>query len=101
MEYTEQIRQEGIAQDLKKDYPIYPQIKPTPGMGSFITLVRKRFEGKYFLLKTEVKCPEVSLCVHRLHSTVYNILMNGEYNSQWILDNEQIIENIRLKNLKE
>ena len=92
------------AKDLKKNNPLYPSIRRSgneKGNAIFSTLIRKRFDGKYYLLPFMVEGFEDELprLVHDLHAAIYRLLMLNSLDNTWTLDEDQINEVKRLKEL--
>lgn len=91
--------------DLKAANPLYPSIRRSEdkkGNTIFSTLVRRRFEGKYYLLPfmvKETKEVELAKVVHELHASIYKLLMLNPLDNTWTLDEDQINEVNRLKEL--
>lgn len=84
------------------DFPLYPSMKKSvdkEGYIEFSTLIRKRFDGKYYLLKKFLKGKNPDRVIHELHSSVYKVLMLSPLDSSWVLDKDQENEVLRLKKL--
>jgi hypothetical protein len=89
-------------ENLKDMYPLYPVVRRQE-IGkeiTFITLVRKRYEGKYYLIPVRFTDTSDAKAIHNLHAYVYKYLMIGVLTKQDVIDNDQINEVERLKQLK-
>jgi hypothetical protein len=86
---------------LKKALPLYPVVRrqEVKGKVCFSTLVRKRYDGTYFLIPMKFEDKVEAKAIHGLHASVYKYLMVGELNFLDMRDDDQINEIIRLKNL--
>jgi hypothetical protein len=88
------------AKDLKEELPLYPKIRreEKDKVIRFKTLVRKKYEGIYYLIPIEVKEKEGdnAKLVHLLHSVVYKYLMLGKFHFLDTQDNDQTSEIERL-----
>ena len=89
-------------ENLKDMYPLYPIVR-RQDIGkevTFSTLIRKRYEGKYYLIPVRFTDTTDAKAVHNLHAYVYKYLMLGVLTKEDIIDNDQINEVVRLKELK-
>ena len=86
------------ASDLKASLPLYPTIKREEE-GKFSTLVRKRYDGIYYLIPLRFKAENDAKASHGLHGQVYRYLMLGVHTLLDVKDNDQTNEVERLKNL--
>lgn len=88
-------------QDLKASLPMYPVVRRQEAKKEivFSTLVRKRYDGVYYLIPFKVTESTEAKAIHALHSYVYKYLMLGEYNFLDVKDDDQTNEITRLKNL--
>ena len=87
---------------LKDMYPLYPIVRRQE-IGKevdFSTLIRKRYEGKYYLIPARFTDTSEAKAIHNLHAYVYKYLMLGVLTKDDIIDNDQINEVVRLKQLK-
>jgi hypothetical protein len=84
---------------LKDMYPLYPVIrrKEEGEEVVFSTLIRKRYEGKYYLIPVRFTDMTDAKAIHNLHAYVYKYLMLGVLTKEDIIDNDQINEVVRLK----
>jgi hypothetical protein len=89
------------ASDLKALLPIYPTVKKQEEGKEIVfkTLVRKKYEGVYYLIPMEFKGDTEARTLHGLHSRVHNYLMLGVHHFLDVKDDDQINEVTRLKNL--
>jgi hypothetical protein len=89
------------APDLKDSLPMYPVVRrQEQGKEiAFSTLVRKRYDGVYYLIPFRVTEKTEAKAIHALHAYVYKYLMLGVKNLLDVKDNDQTNEVIRLKNL--
>ena len=89
-------------ESLKETYPLYPTVrrKEEGNEIAFSTLVRKRYEGKYYLIPIRFTDTIDAKAIHNLHAYVYKYLMIGVLTKQDVIDNDQINEITRLKQLK-
>lgn len=87
---------------LRDTYPLYPVVRRQEQGEevAFSSLVRKRYEGKYYLIPVRVTDMVDSKAIHNLHAYVYRYLMLGVLTKWDIIDNDQTNEEVRLKNLK-
>lgn len=88
-------------QDLKASLPVYPIVRREE-VGKnivFSTLVRKRYDGIYYLIPMNFKGESEAKAIHGLHSIVYKYLMLGEQSLLDVKDKDQTNEVTRLKNL--
>lgn len=83
---------------IKKEIPYYPAItlssKETP---TFKTLIRKRYEGVYYIKTITATGESLEKAVHNLHKEVYCYLMSNFFPK--VKDNNQINELKRLEEL--
>jgi hypothetical protein len=86
---------------LKDMYPLYPIVRRNQEDKeiAFSTLVRKRYEGKYYLIPVRVTDISEAKAIHNLHAYVYRFFMLGALSKEYVIDNDQTNEIIRLKNL--
>jgi len=93
------------SQELKEKYPLYPVIRrclEEDNRIMFSTLIRKRYEGKYYLIPNVIiqnADTEEAKTVHKLHAAVYEFLMMSPLAPQYVLDDNQENEVNRLKNI--
>lgn len=90
-----------VAKELKKKYPIYPVVRRETTKGKrivFKTLVRKRFNGVYYLIPMVQEDTNEAKCIHALHASVYKELMLGKSKISDVRDDDQINECQRLNN---
>ena len=93
------------ASDLKASLPLYPTVRreEVPSEKgkriSFSTLVRKKYDGVYYLIPFRVSESTEAKAIHALHAYVYRYLMLGVKTLLEVKDNDQIYEVTRLKNL--
>ena len=88
------------AQVLKESLPMYPVVrreKSTKGI-TFSTLVRKKYDGFYYLIPMKFEGESEAKAIHGLHANVHKYLMLGVQNFLDVKDDDQINEVIRLKN---
>jgi hypothetical protein len=87
---------------LKKVYPLYPTVRREEKEGKvfFSTLVRKRYDGQYHLIPMEYSGETEAKTIHGIHAMVHRYLMLGVLTKQDVIDNDQINEATRLKNIK-
>jgi hypothetical protein len=90
------------APDLKASLPMYPVVRREEEGKKivFSTLVRKRYEGVYYLIPFRVSEATEAKAIHALHAYVYKYLMLGVKNLLDVKDDDQTNEVIRLKILK-
>jgi hypothetical protein len=89
------------APDLKASLPMYPVVRREE-IGkeiAFSTLVRKRYNGVYYLIPMRVTEKIEAKAIHALHANVYRYLMLGVHNFLDVKDDDQTNEVDRLKNL--
>jgi hypothetical protein len=89
-------------ENLKDMYPLYPIVR-RQDIGeqvTFSTLVRKRYEGKYYLIPVRFTDTSDAKAVHNLHAYVYKYFMLGVLTKDDVIDNDQTNEITRLKQLK-
>jgi hypothetical protein len=87
---------------LKDTYPLYPVVRRQE-IGkeiTFSTLVRKRYDGKYYLIPVRFTDTSDAKAIHALHAYVYKYLMVGVLTKDDVIDNDQVNEVIRLNKLK-
>ena len=90
-----------VAKELKEKYPIYPVVRRETTKGKrivFKTLVRKRFNGVYYLIPMVQEDTNEAKCIHALHASVYKELMLGKSKISDVRDDDQINECQRLNN---
>ena len=89
-------------QDLKASLPLYPTVRRIEEGKSivFSTLVRKRYDGVYYLIPMKFKGETEAKAIHGLHSNVHQYLMLGVHNFLDVKDDDQTNEIERLKNIK-
>lgn len=87
---------------LKNTYPLYPTVRREEKEGKifFSTLVRKRYDGKYYLIPMEYSGETESKSIHGIHATVHKYLMLGVLTNQDVIDSDQVNEVTRLKTIK-
>ena len=87
--------------DLKEVLPLYPTVRRQEDKGkvSFSTLVRKRYDGVYYLIPMRFEDKIEAKAIHGLHASVYKYLMIGEFELMLIKDSNQENEVTRIKNL--
>lgn len=90
------------ATDLKASLPMYPVVRREEAGKeiAFSSLVRKRYDGKYYLIPFRVTEKTEAKAIHALHSYVYKYLMLGKQNMMDVEDDNQENECNRLENLK-
>jgi hypothetical protein len=90
------------SKDLKESYPLYPTVRKeiTNNSVEFSTLVRKRYDGKYYLIPMKHSDPVEAKAIHGIHSKAHKYLMLGVLTKSDILDDNQINEVQRLTNIK-
>jgi hypothetical protein len=88
-------------QDLKDSLPLYPVVRRQEAGKevAFKTLVRKRYDGVYYLVPMEFKDKTEAKAIHGLHANVHKYLMLGVHNFLDVKDDDQTNEVTRLKNL--
>jgi len=88
------------AQVLKESLPMYPVVRreKTKNGVAFSTLVRKRYDGVYYLIPMKFEGESEAKAIHGLHANVHRYLMLGVYNFLDVKDDDQTSETIRLKN---
>jgi hypothetical protein len=90
-----------VAKELKEKYPIYPVVRRETTKGKrivFKTLVRKRFNGVYYLIPMVQEDTNEAKCIHALHASVYKELMLGKSKISDVRDDDQTNECQRLNN---
>ena len=90
------------APDLKASLPLYPVVRREERKGKvyFSTLVRKRYDGQYYLIPMEHSEETEAKSIHGIHAMAHRYLMLGVLHRTDVIDNDQINEVTRLKNLK-
>jgi hypothetical protein len=87
------------ASALKEMLPLYPIVRrEQEKQVIFKTLVRKKYDGVYYLIPMQFKDKVEAKAIHGIHSVVYKYLMLGQYNFMLVEDTEQVNEVTRLKN---
>lgn len=83
---------------LKNNYPLYPTVRREEKEGKifFSTLVRKRYNQKYYLIPMEYSGETEAKSIHGIHATAHKYLMLGVLCKSDIIDNDQINEVDRL-----
>lgn len=91
------------APDLKASLPLYPVVRREKENKDivFSTLVRKRYEGIYYLIPMKSKAESEAKAIHGLHANVHRYLMIGVKTMLDVKDEDQTNEVIRLKNTKQ
>jgi hypothetical protein len=86
---------------LKELYPLYPTVRREEIEGKiyFNTLVRKKYEGKYYLVPMKYSGETEAKSIHGIHSNVHRYLMLGVLEHEDVLDNDQVNECVRLRKL--
>jgi hypothetical protein len=90
------------ASDLKASLPMYPAVRREE-IGkeiSFSTLVRKRYDGVYYLIPFKMTEITEAKTIHTLHAYVYKYFMLGVKTMLDVKDDNQENECNRLENLK-
>jgi hypothetical protein len=89
------------APDLKDSLPMYPVVRRQEQgrQIAFSTLVRKKYDGVYYLIPFRVTEMTEAKAIHALHAYVYKYLMLGVHNFLDVKDDDQTNEVTRLKNL--
>ena len=89
------------APDLKASLPMYPVVRRQEQgkQIAFSTLVRKKYDGVYYLIPFRVTEMTEAKAIHALHAYVYKYLMLGVKTLLEVKDDDQTNEVIRLKNL--
>jgi hypothetical protein len=89
------------APDLKASLPMYPAVRRQEEgkQIAFSSLVRKRYDGVYYLIPFRVTETSEAKAIHALHAYVYKYLMIGVKNLLDVKDDDQTNEVTRLKNL--
>lgn len=87
------------AQDLKSSLPMYPVVRREKSKKGivFSTLVRKRYDGVYYLIPMKFEGESEAKAIHGLHANVHRYLMLGVHNFLDVKDDDQTNETIRLK----
>lgn len=86
---------------LKELYPLYPVVRREE-IGreiTFKTLVRKKYDGAYYLIPFRVTESTEAKAIHSLHAYVYRYFMLGVKTLLEVKDDDQINEVTRLKKL--
>lgn len=88
------------APDLKASLPMYPVVRREKSKNSivFSTLVRKRYDGVYYLIPMKFEGESEAKAIHGLHANVHRYLMLGVHNFLDVKDDDQTNEVTRLKN---
>ena len=84
---------------LKEKYPLYPVVRKVY-IGkefTFSTLVRKWYNGKYYLIPMIVTDTNEAKAIHNLHSSAHKYLMIGVWTRNDVIDNDQINDATRLR----
>lgn len=86
------------AKVLKETLPLYPVVRREVRGKEivFSTLVRKKYNGKYYLIPMEYKGEDEAKNIHGLHANVYKYLMLGKLDFLDTEDSEQENECTRL-----
>lgn len=89
------------APDLKASLPMYPVVRRQEEgkQIAFSSLVRKRYDGVYYLIPFRVTETSEAKAIHALHAYVYKYLMLGVKTLLEVKDDDQTNEVTRLKNL--
>jgi hypothetical protein len=93
------------ASSLRDSLPLYPTVRreEVPNkIGKeigFSTLVRKKYDGVYYLIPFRVTDATEAKAIHALHAYVYKYLMLGVKTLLEVKDEDQTNEVTRLKNL--
>jgi hypothetical protein len=87
------------APDLKDSLPMYPVVRREEAGKeiAFSSLVRKKYDGKYYLIPFRVTEKTEAKAIHALHAYVYKYLMLGEQSMMDVVDDDQTNEVTRLK----
>jgi hypothetical protein len=90
------------AQDLKRNFPIYPEIKRremAEGDVEFQTLIRKRYNKVYYLIPKIDRGPQLheAYLIHRFNVEVYRYFMLGLQQPYDVKDDDQTNEVTRLQ----
>lgn len=87
--------------ELKASLPLYPTVRRQENKGkvSFSTLVRKRYDGVYYLIPMHFEDKVEAKAIHGLHASVYKYLMVGIFSISDVKDEDQTNEVTRLNNL--
>ena len=89
-------------ENLKDIYPMYPVVRRQE-LGkeiAFSTLIRKRYDGKYYLIPIRFTDSSDAKAIHSIHAYTYKYLMLGVLTKEGVIDNDQTNEVDRLKTLK-
>lgn len=88
------------APDLKASLPMYPVVRREKSKNGivFSTLVRKRYDGVYYLIPMKFEGESEAKAIHGLHANVHRYLMLGVHNFLDVKDDDQTNEVTRLKN---
>lgn len=89
------------ASNLKESLPLYPTVRRQEEgkRVTFSTLIRKRYDGVYYLIPVRFTDTSDAKAVHNLHTYVYKYLMLGAHSFLDVKDDDQTNEVDRLKNL--
>jgi hypothetical protein len=87
---------------LKDTFPLYPTVRREEKEEKifFSTLIRKRYDGKYYLIPMRYSAETEAKSIHGIHAMAHRYLMLGVLTKQDIIDNDQINEVVRLNKLK-
>jgi hypothetical protein len=87
--------------EITQDLPVYPSVRriEEDNRISFKTVVRKRYDGKYYLVPMEFSGETEAKAIHGLHSNVYRYLMLGVLTKEDKLDEDQKNECLRLNEI--
>lgn len=90
------------SKDLKASLPLYPVVRRQEENKeiAFSTLVRKRYDGVYYLIPFKVTEMTEAKAIHALHAYVYKYLILGVLSFLDAKDDDQTNEVIRLNKLK-
>lgn len=89
------------ATSLRDSLPLYPTVRREEASKeiAFSTLVRKKYDGVYYLIPFRVTDATEAKAIHALHAYVYKYLMLGVKTLLEVKDEDQTNEVTRLKNL--
>ena len=101
MELNPHIMQELRLQNvtnLKDSLPLYPIVRRQEESKSIVfgTLVRKKYDGIYYLIPMKFKAETEAKAIHGLHANVYKYLILGVPHFLEVEDSNQENEVIRL-----
>lgn len=87
---------------LKDTFPLYPTVRREEKEEKifFSTLIRKRYDGKYYLIPMRYSAETEAKSIHGIHAMAHRYLMLGVLTKQDIIDNDQTNEVVRLNKLK-